>query len=73
MNGSDQKALAAARDTETLVTGIVFTVPQAFPKEHAAAESRLNRGKLPAALWLLSKVLKLFNNGYVLFAVLERE
>lgn len=30
---------------ETLVTGMVFTVPQTLPEEYAAAEARLNRGK----------------------------
>ncbi|PMD67082.1 uncharacterized protein K444DRAFT_623304 [Hyaloscypha bicolor E] len=44
-NGSDQQVLAAARDMEILVIGIVFTVPQAFPEEYAAAEARLNGGK----------------------------
>jgi hypothetical protein len=29
--------------------------------------------KLLTALWLLSKVLKLFNNGYVPFSMLESE
>jgi hypothetical protein len=44
-NGSGQQVLASAGDMETLVTGMVFTVPQTLPEEYAAAEARLNRGK----------------------------
>jgi hypothetical protein len=62
-NGSGQQVLASAEDMETLVTGIVFTVPQAFPEEQRLGSIE---EKLPAALWLISKVFKLFNNGYVL-------
>jgi hypothetical protein len=42
-NGDDQWVLAAARDMESLATGMVLTVPEAYPEEYAAAEALFKR------------------------------
>jgi hypothetical protein len=42
-NGDNQRVLAAARDMETLATGMVLTIPEAHLEGYAAAEALFNR------------------------------